>query len=355
MSTDLFDFPEGHVPRRGRLMASGIILGLLGCLFGLLSVLYLFVFGLLMSNVTATAPPGTFDGTTSPEESLKMMSGVMTMAGLFFGFLACLFLVTGVGSIFLKRWSRPFALFLSVAWLYAGCFYMVSFLMSSSGMRQAMDEGMASAGAPGPAPGAMFGIIIAVMLTINFIFGICLPALVLWLNWHGDVKVTLDFCDPKPRWTDRCPLPLLGICFGTAFIATLSLAVLFFPWFAFFGLLLEGHTARIAAVVFSAILMGLAWGIYRRSLIAWSGILIIILSIGISAIFTGMNTDHYRSMYESMGFNEEMIEQSMKNLELYMSPANVWVGTLSFVLPVIAYLIWSLRFFPAKADAPPAA
>jgi len=305
-------------------------------------------------TITASAPPGAFDGTANPADMMKTMSGIMILAGGILGAIALTFLVTGLGSIFLKRWSRPFALFLSASWLYVGCLNLIWTLLTSVGMRQMGGEEFAKAGAGGPPPDAMFGIVIAITLTFTFIFGILLPGVVLWLNWHRDVVATLEFCDPKPRWTDPCPVPVLGISLAAVTFALGCLFVLAFPWFPVFGQMLQGQVARVAALIFAIILLGVAWGIYRQSIIAWAITLVLTVALGVSAVMSGQNTEFYRVMYESMGMPEELIEQSLKSLEIYMNPTTLWVGMLTGFVPIIAYLVWSLRFFTRKSDSVPA-
>jgi hypothetical protein len=362
MKADFYDFPEGCTPRKGRLMASGIILGLLGCAFGLLAAFYLVFFPMLIRSFPTPAPPPpmapasggpaavstTFS--VNPMGDLEGMTGATNLAGGMMALIALWFLIAGIGSIFLKRWSRPMALYLGVVWLYMGIFYLVFTLATLGTTKRMMAEQMASAGATGPPPDAFFGIFAVVSIVFLFVCGILLPGLILWLNWHRDVKTTLEFCDPKPRWTDRCPAPVLGISFGSVTMALGMTGVMFFPVLPLFGKTLEGAPAQIVVgAIFLALILA-AWGVYRRQLFAWGACVVIITLLVVSALMSDPKA-HYLQIYERMGMSEEMIEQSMKSIDAFANPAVFWVGALGFFLPVLGYLIWALRFFlPGRSE-----
>ncbi|MCB1077807.1 MAG: hypothetical protein KDM64_08270 [Verrucomicrobiae bacterium] len=358
MSSPYFDFPEGHTPRRGRLMTSGIILALAGCAFGLLSAVYLILFRVMIKamavfppTITASvAPSGSTPPATPPPaapnplENLDFFTGMMTLAGVLFGVVALVFLVVGAGSMFLKRWSRPFALVIGTVWLYVGVLYLLMVILSAGGTRRAMAESIADVGAAATGADAMFGVMIAVSIIMTFVFGIMLPSLILWLNWHRDVAVTLEFCDRKPRWTDLVPVPVLGISVIATAFALNFIVFQAFPWFPLFGQLFTGNAARGIGVALSLVLLGLAWGAYRRSVIAWGLLLLLTLAMAATTIITGLSLD-YRSFYEAMGFPEEMIESSVKSAEIYQSPVMIWSGTLAGFLPIVGFLIWARKYF----------
>lgn len=356
MSADFFDFPEGCTPRKGRLMASGIILALLGCAFGLLAAFYLVFFPMLIKSFPTPAPPPSMPSATggpamapvvNPMSDMKGMLGATTLAGGMLALVALWFLIAGAGSIFLKRWSRPMALYLAAVWLYGGIFYLVFTLATMGDTRRMMNQQMAEAGAAGAPPDAVFGVILIFSIVFLFVCGILLPGLILWLNWHPDVKTTLEYCDPKPRWTDRCPAPVLGISFGALTLALGMTGALFFPVFPVFGKTLEGPPAQLAVGVVFLALMLTAWGVYRRHLAAWGACVVIIVLIVVSALMADPKT-HYLKIYERMGMPEAMIEQSMKSIDVFANSTTILIGTLGFFLPVMGYLIWSLRFFISR-------
>src|SRR5260370_37341773 len=86
-----------------------------------------------------------------------------------------------------------------------------------------------------------------------------------------DVKRTCELHDPKPRWTDRCPLPVLGLSLWLFFGA---LAMLIVPFafrlvFPLFGILLVGWLGVIVSIVFAAVWLYAAWALYRLDRRGW--------------------------------------------------------------------------------------
>lgn len=359
MTTPFFDFPEGHRPRRGQLMASGIILVLLGLGAGLLSVLYLVMMPTLMGSAMSTSPPPAGPGMPTPA-SMASLSKFMVLAGVVFGVLSVVLLATGGGSMFLKRWSRPLSLFIAVVWLLTGLNTLVMNLLTSSNMRKMMAEEFEKAAAAGggagspagmPGPEAFFGIMMVITLAMTFIFGVILPAVVLWLNWHRDVKVTLDFCDPKPRWTDRCPAPVLGIALAAAFMALCAPTMVMMPTFPLFGKMVGPPVSHLFIGGAFVVLAAIAWGAYRCHPAAWAGALVVVITFGASWVVSSQDLDLWREVYASMGFDEVMIEQSMKSLETFLSPGVMWTSVVLYLGPTLAFLFWTRRFFGRPAEA----
>ncbi|MCB1230442.1 MAG: hypothetical protein KDN19_09260 [Verrucomicrobiae bacterium] len=342
-------------------MASGITLGLLGCLFGLGAVLYLVVVPWTLKSVstyssstTVTATPGAPTGSAAVPDLDSMndyLTRLMWVAGLTFTAVSLIFLVAAYGSIFLKRWSRPLAIFLSGSWLYIGLVYMASLVIFSGPMQQDMREQMAEAGAGAPSGSQMFGIIMVVGMAFIFVFGIALPALILWLNWHRDVALTLEYADRKPRWTDRCPIPILCLVFACILIAVFTGTSPFLGALPLFGHIFVGSSIYVIWAVIALALFGIAWGLYRLKITAWAALVVLVVAGIVSTILTTLNAD-YQVIYEQMGMPEELIDQSLNSIQgTWQSPRSIIIMLVS-ALPILGYLIWCFRFFrPASNSA----
>lgn len=411
MNVPNFDFPEGHVMRRGRLMTSGIIFGLMGvlcCLTPLSSVLQMTMFGLTSSAL----PP---DEAAEIEAMQKMVRTSAIINIIVYGLFTVVLLSIAYASIFLKRWARPLGLICAWLLLYFGIVAMVTVFLMRPIMEDAMNfeaatlesptivatTGPASpppgattpstpsspsaqpgttpgaspslpppptpppasppvltTPSPGPPPGMdnFIFIFMAVMLTMAFVFGVLLPILLIWLNWSRDVKVTLEFCDPKERWTDRCPIPVLGISVVAAVGAITSLASFLLPWAPFFGRVLTGNEARIFFAVVVLLLIFIAVASYKKHLAGWLAAILLIVGGTVSAwmTFPSMNlTD----LYLQMGMPREMVEEMMGEGSplggLFANDSPLRFAMLVGFLPFAIYLGWALRFFrPGKADAP---
>ncbi|MCB1062967.1 MAG: hypothetical protein KDN20_08615 [Verrucomicrobiae bacterium] len=355
MSASLnFDFPSGHEPRRGRLTASGIILGMIGCLMGLLATFYLMADNLIAGAMTVSSGA---TGSSAGPANMDFMRLSMMMAGVLMGSIAALFLVTAYGSIFLRRWARPVALYLSFTWLYLGFVYLVWMLVFMGPMQREMmaqmNQAMATAPGGPPSPGStppmagmegMFTIMMIVGVVMIAVFGIMLPGLVIWLNWHRDVRVTLEFCDSKPRWTDRCPVPVLGIAFGAITIAVINVPSLIMGWFPLFGKMLTGTGAQLAILGTSLLFLLIAWTVYRRMMIGWALAVLAMILFATSGVLTMLYAD-YHDLYAAMGMDEALIEQSMGSIKMMQDAPGSMVMMILAFLPALGFVIWCFRYF----------
>lgn len=354
MDKDAFDTPLDYKDRRASLIISGIILALIGVGVGLLSAFYILFFSFFSDAMMAAAPPSPA-GTPAPTDLFgDGMQDLMVGAGVMYGVVALGFLVIGAGNVFLRRWSRPLALILSSAWIYFGLVSMMWMLVSFSAMREMMYEQMAADGAapPGMGPDAMVGFMIGFNLVFLFIFGVMLPALIFWLNMSQDAKITLEFCDRKPRWTDRCPVPLLGLAVFAAASGVMTIASAFWiPFMPVFGHVLTGQTARIFWLGIAVVLLVIGWGAYRKMLVAWALALVLVIAGTFSGAVSFRRLD-WAEMYDMMGIpipDDQMLEMT-RMMEAMYSGSSMIVAMILAALPVLAYLIWVLRFFKQEPD-----
>lgn len=86
------------------------------------------------------------------------------------------------------------------------------------------------------------------------------PLAILLFYGSANVRETCLFRDPQPRWTDRCPLPVLTVSAALAFQAYLLVgAAIPNAVTAFFGRILFGTPATIALVAGSVLTGYLSW------------------------------------------------------------------------------------------------
>ncbi len=363
-----FDFPEGHIPRRGRLMASGIILALIGslaCLNVVGTAFSMFTFGMLPTSGMSPDEAAELEGMR------KMMRITNTINLLFYGGTTAFLLTVALGQIFLKRWSRPLALIIAWLGVYLGLFSLASILVTGPMMREMMSADMAmpspspgAGGAPAPPvstvppPDAFFGIMMAVMVAFFFVFGVLVPILLIWLNWHRDVRVTLEFCDRKERWTDACPIPVLGISVFASIAAISCLASLAIPWVPFFGQVLTGTPARLFVAAVLLLLLFISWATYRRMLAGWIAAVLLLLA-GFVSTYLSLPSMDFADLYREMGMPSDLVEQFAGEdspFRSFLQPSGLTLGLMvAAILPPLAYLLWALRFFLGRNrdSAPP--
>ncbi len=251
--------PVPYKDRSSALVAFGILelLFALGCLF--------FIGTLLVSTRLhpANMPPGY-----SPP-NLALASMVYLVGAVAFAWL-------GVGSILARRWARALSLAVGWLWLAFGVVVGVFLLVLAPRIFAAMPA-LPSSGARAGALGCL-----ALTWTIPFLL---LPLALVLFYGGRNVRRTCEARDPQPRWTDRCPVPVLALALMSAVaIPTLILSSLH-PAFPFFGRTLTGPPAAAALLVLAALEAAVAWGLYRLRPAAWWGRLALWLFSGVSSFF----------------------------------------------------------------------
>ena len=204
---------EGYNDRRAGLLAFGVVQILLGCL----TAVWIF-------RVVARDPAGAAQGL------------------LLYALATVYFIVTGVGSIRGRRWARALIAAVSGAWAAFGVLAAVRPLLAG---------GNASA------------------LVVFVLLAFVIPLVLTLFYSSRDVALTADALDPKPRWTDRAPVPVLALCAVLAFAGVESLVLSAGERFTFGGTVLTGAPASLAYVVLAILFAHLAVQLYRLRQYAW--------------------------------------------------------------------------------------
>ena len=186
------------------LIVFGILTILLGCLAGLFVLLMLF--GQMASAKATGAPPP--------------LSAILP--GMFiYGILAVALVWLGIGSTMTRRWARALLLIFSWSWLIMGLFVLVfmAFLVPK------MLANLSSSGTTGhPASSSpLMAMVMVGMFLVLGVFFVILPAVWTFFYNSRHVKATCEARDPVTRWTDACPLPVLGFCLWLAFSVPMML------------------------------------------------------------------------------------------------------------------------------------
>jgi hypothetical protein len=266
-----------------------------------------------------------------------MNTGMMIAGILFYVLAAAWFISMGVGSMLARRWARALILVSSWIWLLAGVMglgYVVGFMPD---MFDKMSEsGQMPADMVTPMKFVMIGFIAVIYLVIP-------GALVLFYG-SRHVKATCEFRDPKVRWTDRCPLPVLALSlmYGLGALA-MPMAIGYGGILPLFGYLLSGAPGILALLAVAVLMAYLAWGTYRLKLPAWWAAMGFTVLFGISGIVTFLQID-MMEMYERMGMPAqqlEIIEQyGVTDLSGMALGMGLWtVGLVGFLLYVRRYFV----------------
>ena len=307
--------------RKSRLVALGILQIILGVFCILL--MFLMFLGLLLNPALGGAPTHTSLGMT-------------LLAVLFYGWLGAWFVCMGIGSIKARRWARALVLVSSWIWLISG----ISGLVFMVGF---MPDVYAPMVESGQMPAGMATVVKLVTFGFMTLFYVALPGLLVLLYQGENVKQTCAFHDPRERWTDKCPLPVLAAClmFGLGAVSMPTVGV--YGWaIPFFGVILSGAAGASVALILMGLFAVISRGLYFVNPKAWWGAmtLVVIWSLSASITFSRVPPMAY---YETMNFPEDQLEM-MRQLSITQDSTMAWYSALCGIA-ILAYLIFIKRFF----------
>ena len=175
------------------------------------------------------------------------------------------------------------------------------------------------------------------------LFLVVVPAL--WTFFYGSrhVKATCETRDPVTRWTDACPLPVLGFSLWT-WLAVPMMLVMPLTGRAvmpFFGMFLSGLPGGLFCLLIAAVWGMAGWWLYRLDARGWWLILIALVVFLLSALLTYAHHDIIE-MYQLQGLPQAQIDQIQK-MGLFTGNRMGWFTAL-FTLPLLGYLLFIKRY-----------
>jgi hypothetical protein len=305
-----------------------LVFGILEILLGAFLALMV---PLMLVGTLATAALG--DGSAPPVAVNTLVPGL-----LFYGVLAIWFIWMGIGSLKARRWARALVLVTSSFWLLAGLWSLVVMLFLSPGIYDEMPEEMA-----GVMKFMMFG-----FLSVCYVI---MPGTLILFYRSKHVKATCERRDPRIRWTDKCPLPVLALSLVFGCGAVNSLCCAFYGWAVpFFGGIQSGVTGAVIVIINAFLLCYVSRGLYRLSLRGWWSAVLLVVAWGISSAITFSRVG-LMAFYEKMNMPPDQLVQ-MEQLAQSLGPWMVTSSIVSVVL-VLAYLLFVRRYFPHTNNASP--
>jgi MFS family permease len=321
-----------------------LILGGLGCGGGLAT--WMMITWQMMQHPGA---PVQF----TPEELAHTPPNMIMMAILYAGFglgLAWL----GVGCILTRRWAWKLAL--SAGWLWvllvvtgviAYAFIIPQFVQNLTALASTTVPSGGSSPSPtfgGPSL-QMFFILLGVLIVVMFYLA---PAIALIIVFGlKSTRVTCEFRDPTPRWTDAVPVPVLVL--WLLFVTTAFGLVALAP--GYWGLVpfTVKVDPRVSVPIWMLVLIALV--LASRDLAAmrmrgwWLSLAIVICGGAAGAIMM----QHIDPMlaYQNASIPEE---QKKKMIEMATNISYWIIPAVSSVL-ITCYVFWLRRFF-APAPKP---
>jgi hypothetical protein len=317
--------PPDQKDRSTGLIIFGILTLLLGCLAGLFVPLMLF--GQMLAAKAPDAPP---------VNHAAIVPGVAV-----YGLLAVALIWLGIGSMMARRWARALLLIFSWSWLILGVFMTVimPFVMSKAFANLPTN---AKTGQPAMTPAAITGMIIFMTLFF-FVSFVLVPTVWTFFYNSRHVKATCEARDPVTRWTDACPLPVLGFCLWTWFAVPMMLVMSLtgLAVMPCFGVFVSGLQGAMFCLMVAAIWGVAGWWLYRLEMRGWWLILIAMVLFMVSALLTYAHHDIIE-MYQLQGLPQGQIDQIQK-MGLFKGNRLGWLTALCS-LPFLGYLLFIKKY-----------
>ena len=318
--------PKDFKDRKTGLIVFGIILILMGVLCALMIPLVLI---------------GTLVSASVPQQAGRMQPNMMMASLVFYVLFAVFFFWLGIGSIKARRWARALILIISWYWLLTG---ILALAFSIFIMPPLFDSIMEQTGTQ--APGTWMLMII--VLTFMVPFYLLLPGAFVLFYMGRNVTATCERYDPKTRWTDRCPLPVLAVSLAY------GCAALFMPFMAFyrftipfFGTYLTGTAGAGVALILFLLCCYLCWGFYKLSKGAWWLAVCFMFAATVSTLLTTSRLD-WMELYEKMGMSAQQL-QLMERIVDIMNPLMTFSMALTFVIWLL-YLLFIRKYYPSPVN-----
>lgn len=306
------------------------------------------------STVPSTAPITTTVGGGGPPfaatPTTRLDWRTMVFAIAIYLIATVVFFSIGVGALRMRRWVRPLLLILGWTWLCSGVVGVGWWLLAAPSMA----EFMATSTPPGavPPPPAVTRAIAWSAGTVMTVLMVLLPGLIVWLASRKGVRETVEFFDPRVRWTDACPTPVLAVSAWLASAAVMSLMYTAYGILPLFGFIFSGIPAVLGLLAVTAAFAWLARQTYRLRLAGWWGALIINTLWSASMLWTFARMSYYE-FYLRAGYTPQEADQILAYSGPYES-ASLWmIGLWAAVL--IGFLLYVRKYFVGRrpADGPP--
>jgi hypothetical protein len=297
--------------RRGRIKAMGVFQIVLGGITSL--ILLIGLLGMLLSSALAESMGSEQNGIGASLASL----GVYALAALFF-------FTAGIGSLKLRRWSRPLVLAFMWPSLIFGMLGFVFGVIFLPTVFAAMPI------PEGPNLALQKEIMSAVSVVVNvilFIVCVAIPAIHLLIYQPASIRETLLRVDTTPRFTDKCPTPVFGIVISLISIGLMQLCSIFMGVALFFGVLLTGPAAAALLAAEAAVCLVLARLVFKCRPAGLLGTIAFMVYLGARNAIGFLSINFMDFLLASKAANaqsREIIETAFSNMPLGSISAAFW-------------------------------
>ena len=264
--------------------------------------------------------------------------------------LAAIGLITlGVGSIRARRWARALTLILSWIWLVSGSLGTIALTALLPPAFMAAFSAAAANNPEAPSlPRGLIAVILTVVIVACAVFMVVLPIAFVVFYRREDVAETVKNRDPRERWTDRCPLPVLALSllFVGSGVYYLLMSVTT-PLFPLFGRYLTGPPAGICLALLAMLDGFLAYSLFRLQLAGWWIAVVAVALRWTSAIVTFERGD-LLAAYRKMGLPQQQLRLMSANPMLRSTVLEYWTAAVGLMF--LGYMIWVKRYLAASGE-----
>jgi len=157
------------------------------------------------------------------------------------------------------------------------------------------------------------------------------------------VRATFEARDPVPRWTDRCPAPVLALSLVLGYAAAALLLTAAMGAVPVFGRVLTGPSAMLVLVVLAAMMAVLSRAVYRLEPWSWWAVAAFWLLGSLSSASFIMGGFDWHAFYAAMSIPTQDIEK-LGIFEVLQGPAMKVLVAL-WTAGTLGFLLWVRRFF----------
>ena len=284
---------QGRIERWSRTEAESIDRS--GCVFfGLLTLLAGVAFALL--GLAHLALP--FATQLLPE--LRIDRAIIATGLLTYLTVGVTLILCGLGSIRLRRWTRPAMLTVGWVWLFAGLMifgYAAAnmsdlIILVGSGIKELSPE--------------IESLLAAVVIAPLLLFGCLPPLLLLWIYRDPNILHTCREAHPEPDWSDRCSTELFILALALGYSGLLTLPLALRPTLPWFGELWSGPRASLIYLLLGAFMIGCGWALFQRRKDGWWAAGLLTTLLGLSSALTLYHLPR-ADWYRALDYPEKMV------------------------------------------------
>ena len=266
--------------------------------------------------------------------------GQMILVVISYLLLAIWFIWLGIGSILARRWARALILISSWLWLISGVFGLIFILLLMPDIFGPMAMGEAI-------PNEIAVVIQSIVMGSMAIILIIIPGAFVLFYSSKHVKATCAQRDPRVRWSDKAPLPVITLSSLLGVVAISMPFLGFYRWTVpFFGVVLSGIPGAVVVFIYALLFAYAAWGTYKLQIKAWWCGLLLTIASGVSMVMTFSRVS-LLEFYEQMNIPKESLEM-IKELGMFQDSTYLLVWGIGFI-GFVGFMIYTKRYFKVSA------